>query len=94
MIQSHFKLKNNAIMKENKKDDIKHPDNREIGKKLIKGDRIEISRLSGKSLKYVRDVLLGYRHNDEIIAWAERLINDRNLRLKQIVNPTRKSNIS
>ena len=71
-------------MEENKTVDVKYPNNRKIGKQLRKGDRIEISRLSEKSVKYVRDVLLGYRHNDDIIAWAERLINDRKLRLQQI----------
>lgn len=71
-------------MKENKTDVIKYPANRELGKRLRKGDRIEIARLSKLSVKYVRDVLLGYRHNDDIIAWAERIINDRKLRLQQI----------
>lgn len=75
-------------MKENKTIDVKYPNNRDIGKNLRKGDRIEISRLSGMSVKYVRDVLLGYRHNDNIIAWAKRLINDRNLRMEQISNPS------
>ncbi len=78
-------------MMQNKERPIKYPENREIGNQLKKGDRPEVARLSGKSIPYVREVLWGYKHNDEIIAWAKRVIADRKQRIEQIVNPGGKS---
>lgn len=49
---------------------------------------IEIAKLSGLKISYVRNIFGGYRNNAEAVAWAKRLINDRNLRMEQISNPS------
>ncbi len=66
---------------------VKFADNKVLGDQLRRGDRPEIAKLTGFSLSHVRNVLNGTRDNPEIISWAKRIINDRNLRLNQIENP-------
>lgn len=73
---------------------IPFPENRELRKQLLKGDMVEIAKLSGLKISYVRNVMGGYRNNDDVIAWAKRVISDRKERLEQIVNPKRESNNS
>lgn len=75
-------------MDKSKDKSVKYPENREIRKLLRKNDMIEIASLSGKSVHTVRGVMSGERNNDEIIAWAKRIIADRNKRIEQIINPT------
>jgi hypothetical protein len=77
-------------MAENKKQEIRYPENRELGKKLKKGDRVEIADLCKLKPKYVRDIFQGFRHNDHAVAWGKRLIADREQRLKEIEKPTRR----
>jgi len=43
------------------KKQIKYPENREILKKLISGDRYKIAQKSGKAYRTICDVLSGYR---------------------------------
>ncbi len=74
-------------MKENNERSVKYPDNREVRKLLLKGEMLEIAKLSGNSISYVRGVLNGSRNNPDIIAWAKRIIADRKRRLEQIINP-------
>lgn len=71
---------------------ILYPENRELRKQLRKGDMVEIAKLSGFKTTYVRNVMGGYRNNADVIAWAKRVISDREERLQQIVKPTYKSN--
>ena len=79
-------------MGKNKSSSVKYPENRELRKQLRKGEMLDIAELSGYDVTYVRNVLGGTANNDEIIAWTKRVISDRVNRLKQIVNPTIKSN--
>ena len=81
-------------MAKNKSSSVKYPENRELRKQLRKGEMLDIAELSGYNVTYVRNVLGGTAYNDEIIAWTKRVISDRTNRLKQIVNPTHKSNKS
>ncbi len=74
-------------MNKNKDGSVKYPENREIRKLLRKGEMLEIAKLSKKSVHTVRGVMSGERNNDEIIAWAKRIIADRKRRLDQIENP-------
>lgn len=74
-------------MNKNKDGSVKYPENRDIRKLLKKNDMVEIAKLSGKSVHTVRGVMSGERNNDEIIAWAKRIIADRKRRLDQIENP-------
>lgn len=75
-------------MKENNKS-VKFPENVELRKQLRKGEMIEIAALSGHTVSYVRNIMGGTRNNDDVIAWAKRVIADRKRRLEQIVNPTK-----
>ena len=73
---------------------ILYPENRELRMQLRKGDMVEIAKLSGLKISYVRNVMGGYRNNADVIAWAKRVISDRKERLEQIVNLRRESNNS
>lgn len=75
-------------MDENNNASVKYPENRELRKQLKKGEMVEIAKLSCKDVSYVRNIMGGYSNNDEVIAWAKRIIADRNKRIEQIINPT------
>lgn len=81
-------------MGNNKDSHIKYPENRKLREQLRKGEMLDIAELSGYNVTYVRNIIGGYANNDEVIAWAKRVISDRKKRLRQIVNPTNKSNNS
>ena len=76
---------------ENSNAGVKFPENRELRKQLRKGDMVEIAKLSGVNVTYVRNVMGGYRSNDIVVACAKRVIADRKQRIEQIVNPGGKS---
>jgi hypothetical protein len=62
---------------------VKYPLNQRLGEELIVGDRKTISKMTGFTRDYVRKVLMGVRHNDDIIQAAEQIIQMRETLIKK-----------
>lgn len=58
--------------------EVRYPQNKEIGRQLLPGDRVTIAQYAGLSAGTIRDMMLGYRRiTDKTARAIIRLMNER-----------------
>lgn len=64
-------------MKKESESEVRYPANRELGKRLKRGEREIIANLTGLKVSYVRNIFTGQRNNDLAVALATEIIKRR-----------------